>query len=116
MCMLRHTYPCKLVKGSLSGSKIKDLYVTHLILLHKFGTMNRFLDSADMMELADMLDLGSSASRHAGSTPVIRTKTQIQPNRFVVRHGSVLHFTIVNFLLRLAQVNIRILNRAIFFG
>ena len=26
------------------------------------------------MELADMLDLGSSASRHAGSTPVIRTK------------------------------------------
>ena len=27
-----------------------------------------------MVELADTLDLGSSAARHAGSTPVIRTK------------------------------------------
>ena len=30
--------------------------------------------SADVMELVDMLDLGSSASRRAGSIPVIRTK------------------------------------------
>ena len=29
--------------------------------------------SADVMELVDMLDLGSSASRRAGSIPVIRT-------------------------------------------
>ena len=28
---------------------------------------------ADMMELADMQDLGSCAVRRAGSTPVIRT-------------------------------------------
>ena len=29
--------------------------------------------NADVMELVDMLDLGSSASRRAGSIPVIRT-------------------------------------------
>ena len=29
---------------------------------------------ADMAELADALDLGSSVARRAGSTPVIRTK------------------------------------------
>ncbi len=28
---------------------------------------------ADVVELADTLDLGSSAARHAGSSPVIRT-------------------------------------------
>ncbi len=29
--------------------------------------------SADVVELVDMLDLGSSAARRAGSIPVIRT-------------------------------------------
>ena len=29
---------------------------------------------ADVMELVDMLDLGSSAARRGGSTPFIRTK------------------------------------------
>ena len=29
---------------------------------------------ADMAELADALDLGSSVNRRAGSTPVIRTR------------------------------------------
>ena len=32
------------------------------------------LINADVVELADTLDLGSSAARHAGSSPVIRTK------------------------------------------
>ena len=32
-----------------------------------------FQDYAGMAELADALDLGSSAARHAGSTPVTRT-------------------------------------------
>lgn len=45
-----------------------------MILTNKFGTIGKHFGSADMMELADMLDLGSSASRRAGSTPVIRTK------------------------------------------
>ena len=31
-------------------------------------------NSADMAELADALDLGSSVNRRAGSTPVIRIK------------------------------------------
>jgi hypothetical protein len=30
---------------------------------------------ADMAKLADALDLGSSAARHVGSTPIIRTLT-----------------------------------------
>ncbi len=30
--------------------------------------------SADVVELVDMLDLGSSAARRAGSIPVIRTE------------------------------------------
>ena len=35
---------------------------------------NRALeDHADVVELVDMLDLGSSAARRAGSIPVIRT-------------------------------------------
>ena len=50
----------------------------HLILTNKFGTIGKHFGSADMMELADMLDLGSSASRRAGSTPVIRTKKKRQ--------------------------------------
>ncbi len=29
---------------------------------------------ADVAKLADALDLGSSAARHVGSTPIIRTK------------------------------------------
>ncbi len=29
--------------------------------------------NADMAKLADALDLGSSAARHVGSTPIIRT-------------------------------------------
>jgi hypothetical protein len=32
-----------------------------------------WLRSADVVELVDMLDLGSSAARRAGSIPVIRT-------------------------------------------
>ena len=32
-----------------------------------------FFCSADMVELVDMLDLGSSAVRRVGSTPSIRT-------------------------------------------
>ena len=31
---------------------------------------------ADMAKLADALDLGSSAARHVGSTPIIRTSQQ----------------------------------------
>ncbi len=31
---------------------------------------------ADVVELADTLDLGSSAVRHAGSSPVIRTTSE----------------------------------------
>jgi hypothetical protein len=34
---------------------------------------NQGYQYADVMELVDMLDLGSSASRRAGSIPVIRT-------------------------------------------
>jgi hypothetical protein len=34
-------------------------------------------------ELADALDLGSSAARHAGSTPVTRTKLEICLIQFV---------------------------------
>ena len=33
-----------------------------------------YLFHADMVELVDMLDLGSSAARRVGSTPSIRTK------------------------------------------
>lgn len=37
-------------------------------------SLNRALeDHADVVELVDMLDLGSSAARRAGSIPVIRT-------------------------------------------
>lgn len=36
---------------------------------------------ADMAKLADALDLGSSAARHAGSTPVTRTKKTQLPSR-----------------------------------
>ena len=32
------------------------------------------VDNADVAELADALDLGSSAARRMGSTPFIRTK------------------------------------------
>ena len=32
-----------------------------------------FLKKADVAKLADALDLGSSASRHVGSSPSIRT-------------------------------------------
>ena len=41
---------------------------------------------ADVMELADMQDLGSCVERHAGSTPVIRTiaeRVGIGPSGFV---------------------------------
>ena len=38
---------------------------------------------ADVAELADALDLGSSASGHAGSIPVIRTKLEICLIQFV---------------------------------
>ncbi len=32
-----------------------------------------------MAKLADALDLGSSAARHVGSTPIIRTKKKSSP-------------------------------------
>jgi hypothetical protein len=32
---------------------------------------------ADVAKLADALDLGSSAARHVGSTPIIRTDTKV---------------------------------------
>ena len=35
---------------------------------------------ADMAKLADALDLGSSAARHVGSTPIIRTNKIKSPN------------------------------------
>lgn len=41
-------------------------------LSDRFGKSTNSI--ADVMELVDMLDLGSSASRRAGSIPVIRTK------------------------------------------
>ena len=34
-----------------------------------------FCNPADVAKLADALDLGSSAARHVGSTPIIRTNT-----------------------------------------
>jgi hypothetical protein len=37
---------------------------------------NQGYQYADVMELVDMLDLGSSASRRAGSIPVIRTRVK----------------------------------------
>lgn len=43
-----------------------------------FAVPNRDISIADVMELVDMLDLGSSASRRAGSIPVIRTKKVLQ--------------------------------------
>ena len=36
--------------------------------------INGKTEYADVVELADTLDLGSSAAKHAGSSPVIRTK------------------------------------------
>ena len=38
-------------------------------------------DYAGMAELADALDLGSSAARHAGSTPVTRTTPAVSKTR-----------------------------------
>ena len=35
-------------------------------------------EAADVAKLADALDLGSSAARHVGSTPIIRTKTTVK--------------------------------------
>ena len=40
-------------------------------------------NGAGVAELADALDLGSSAERHAGSTPVTRTKLEICLIQFV---------------------------------
>ena len=37
-----------------------------------------FCNPADVAKLADALDLGSSAARHVGSTPIIRTKEELQ--------------------------------------
>ena len=34
--------------------------------------------NADVAELADALDLGSSAARHGGSNPLVRTKDDEQ--------------------------------------
>ena len=50
---------------------------------------------ADMAELADALDLGSSVNRRAGSTPVIRTQwREAEPGVLFqesVRRGGKLH-------------------------
>lgn len=54
-----------------------------LFFLYKCCILQHF---ADMMELADMQDLGSCAVRRAGSTPVIRT-TKV-PYDIFIRHFS----------------------------
>ena len=48
---------------------------------------------ADVMELVDMLDLGSSAARCAGSIPVIRTKASQKLRGFF--YGQNLHYTVL---------------------
>ena len=42
--------------------------------------------AADVVELVDMLDLGSSAARRAGSIPVIRTKLLRNEKLFYFRY------------------------------
>ena len=56
--------------------KISDiiLYLIFLYLLFYSFILLYRRNSADMAELADALDLGSSVNRRAGSTPVIRIK------------------------------------------
>lgn len=55
--------------------------------------------AADVMELADMQDLGSCAARRAGSSPVIRTQwREAEPGVLFqesVRRGGKLHAEIV---------------------
>ena len=41
------------------------------------------VQNADVAKLADALDLGSSAARHVGSTPIIRTKPPLKGGFFV---------------------------------
>ena len=43
------------------------------------------LNNADVVELVDTLDLGSSAARRGGSTPFIRTKALRKKSLFVLR-------------------------------
>ncbi len=40
--------------------------------------------TADVVELVDTLDLGSSAARRGGSTPFIRTKKQLRRVAFFI--------------------------------
>ena len=54
----------------------KDLCLfTDIMNINLFNLGNKFLNLyADVAELVDALDLGSSAARHGGSSPFIRTK------------------------------------------
>lgn len=49
------------------------LVVKMKIVLNLQSNQSQDFFSADMVELVDMLDLGSSAVRRVGSTPSIRT-------------------------------------------
>lgn len=63
---------------------------------------------ADMAELADALDLGSSGATRAGSSPVIRIKCEIE-NRFWVfynKKGTYLLIRQVPFLYREDQYHL----------
>ena len=48
-----------------------DFHISKSSAVHE--KRDRYKSYADMAELADALDLGSSVNRRAGSTPVIRT-------------------------------------------
>ena len=54
--------------------KISDIVLYLIFLYLLFCSLYNRRNSADMAELADALDLGSSVNRRAGSTPVIRIK------------------------------------------
>lgn len=62
--------------------KIKIIYVLAIaleIIQYTFA-LPKFSKHADVAKLVDALDLGSSAARHGGSSPSIRTINHPLPN------------------------------------